>query len=72
MVGVVIYNGSDVIYSRERVELIHLSNSLREFAVTLPSTMKHLRASATINLTNSVENRFTESMPIILSMYMHS
>ena len=71
MVGVVIYNGSDVVYSREKVELIHLSSAQREFAVTLPSTVKHLRASATINLTNSVENTFTESMLIVLSMYIH-
>ena len=69
MVGVVIYNGSDVVYCREKVELIHLTNSQRDFTVTLPSTVKHLRASAMIILTNSAENRSTESMLIILSMY---
>ena len=69
MAGIVIYNGTDLIFSKKEVELMHLSYAARKFAVTLPPTVKHLRANATINLTNSVENKFTESMRIILSMY---
>ena len=72
MVDIVIYTGTDVIFIKEKVELTNLSYTEREFAVTLPSTVKHLQANATINLTNSARNKFTESMPIILSTYAQS
>ena len=72
MAGIVIYSASatDPLFSRKDVELMNLSYAEREFAVTLPSNVNHLEANATINLTNSDENKFTESMPITLSKYI--
>ena len=67
MAGIVIYSATDPPFSRKDVELMNLSYAEREFAVTLPSNIKHLEANATINLTNSDQNKFTESMPITLS-----